>query len=195
MRTPVPLKLAYRLLNHGPTTLITSAHGGRRNVMAAAWVMPLDFEPPKLAVVVASGTETRRLVDASGALVVHVPTRAQLDLTWTVGSVSGADVDKFVAYGIATAPASQVDAPLIEGCAAWLECRVLPKPDLAAELDLFVVEVLAAWADDTVFDDGAWHLTTDTQRHLHHVARGRFFLTGAPVDAALLEPRGPKAMP
>jgi flavin reductase (DIM6/NTAB) family NADH-FMN oxidoreductase RutF len=192
MRVSVPLKQAYRLLNHGPTTLITSAHAGQRNVMAAAWVMPLDFEPPKLAVVVAQGTQTRRLVDASGELVVQVPTRSQVDLTWTVGSVTGADVDKFEAYRIATAPASRVEAPLIEGCAAWLECRVLPKPDLAAELDLFVVEVVAAWADDTVFHDEAWYLTDDTQRHLHHVARGRFFLTGAPVEGALLEPRGPK---
>ena len=26
-----------RLVNHGPTVLVSSAHGGRRNVMAAAW--------------------------------------------------------------------------------------------------------------------------------------------------------------
>ncbi|MBM3962907.1 MAG: flavin reductase, partial [Planctomycetes bacterium] len=32
MRVPVPLAMAHRLLNHGPTTLVTTAHGGRRNV-------------------------------------------------------------------------------------------------------------------------------------------------------------------
>ena len=36
-RVAVPLPKAYRLLNHGPTVLVSSAHAGRRNVMAAAW--------------------------------------------------------------------------------------------------------------------------------------------------------------
>ena len=40
----VDLKHAYRLLNHGPTVLVGSAHEGRSNVMAAAWAMPLDFD-------------------------------------------------------------------------------------------------------------------------------------------------------
>jgi len=44
----VNLHSAYRLLNHGPTTLITSAHNGKRNIMAAAWVCALDFDPPKV---------------------------------------------------------------------------------------------------------------------------------------------------
>ena len=49
MRVPVELRRSVRLLNHSPTTLITSAAGGRTNVMAAAWVMALDFNPPKIA--------------------------------------------------------------------------------------------------------------------------------------------------
>ena len=34
--TPVPLDKAYRLLNHGPTVLVSAQHAGERNVMAAA---------------------------------------------------------------------------------------------------------------------------------------------------------------
>ena len=40
---PVRLEHASRLINHGPTVLITSADGARRNVMAAAWSMPVEF--------------------------------------------------------------------------------------------------------------------------------------------------------
>ena len=36
-------------MNHGPVTIITSAHGERSNIMAASWAMPLDFSPPKVA--------------------------------------------------------------------------------------------------------------------------------------------------
>jgi flavin reductase (DIM6/NTAB) family NADH-FMN oxidoreductase RutF len=38
----VPLAQRYLLLNHGPVTLVTSAHAGGANVMAAAWAMPLS---------------------------------------------------------------------------------------------------------------------------------------------------------
>ena len=48
-RIAVPLEKAYRLHNHGPTVLVSAAHDGHVNVMAAAWNMPLDFTPPKVA--------------------------------------------------------------------------------------------------------------------------------------------------
>lgn len=34
---PVPLDKAYRLINHGPTVLVSARHDGVENVMAAAW--------------------------------------------------------------------------------------------------------------------------------------------------------------
>jgi flavin reductase (DIM6/NTAB) family NADH-FMN oxidoreductase RutF len=42
---PVELRHASRLLNHGPTVLITSRDESldRRNVMAAAWSMPVSL--------------------------------------------------------------------------------------------------------------------------------------------------------
>ena len=74
--TPVPLDKSWRLMNHGPTVLVSSAHGGRRNVMAAAWNMPLDFDPPKVAVVIDKSTYTRELIEASGEFVLAVPSQA-----------------------------------------------------------------------------------------------------------------------
>ena len=65
MRTEVASRHVHRLFNHGPVTLVSTAHGGRRNVMAAAWVMPLDFEPAKFAAVIAADTFTRELLLAS----------------------------------------------------------------------------------------------------------------------------------
>ena len=184
MRVPVELKRAYRLLNHGPTTLISAAHGGRRNVMAAAWVMPLDFDPPKVAAVLSFDTFTRELVEASGEFVVAVPCVAQAEMVAAVGSESGREVDKFAAHQLTTTPASQVAAPLIDGCLAWLECRLLRDDRLAHDHDLLLGEVLAAWADDDVFDGRYWHFADDARRSIHHIAGGRFFATGAVVTAA-----------
>lgn len=55
----VELQYASRLLNHGPTILITSydAPSDRRNVMAAARSMPVEFAPPRVAIVVDKSTD------------------------------------------------------------------------------------------------------------------------------------------
>lgn len=182
MRVAVELRKSYRLLNHGPVTLVAAAAGGRRNLMAAAWVMPLDFDPPKLAAVIAGGTLTRELVDASGECVVAVPVASQAALVMAVGTTSGRDRDKFADLGIATEPGTAVEAPLVAGCAAWLECRVLPEPRVQEAYDLFVLEVVAAWADDAVFAGGRWRFPDDDHRTLHHVAGGAFFRTGAILE-------------
>ena len=185
MRVPLELRRAYKLLNHGPTTLVTSAAHGRTNVMSAAWVMPIDFEPPKVAVVIAEGTFTRELVDASGEFTLCVPTRAQLEQVYAVGSESGRDEDKWARSGLRPLPASKVGAPLVDGCVAWLECRVLPESDVQRKYDLFLAEVVAAWADDVAWDakENAWRFEDDASRTVHHLAGGVFFLTGERVQA------------
>jgi len=53
---PVALEHASRLINHGPTVLVTSAHGSARNIMAAAWSMPVEFTPPRIAIVIDKAT-------------------------------------------------------------------------------------------------------------------------------------------
>jgi len=177
-RQAVPLPKAYRLLNHGPTVLVSSAHGGRRNVMAAAWNMALDFDPPKVAVVIDKSTLTRELVEASGAFVLNVPSRLQAALTLAVGTKSGREADKFSIVGIGGTPGAIVGAPLIEGCLAWLECRVIPEPHIQQAYDLFLGEVVAAWADPAAFSDGRWHFPDLQQRSIHYLSGGTFFATG-----------------
>ena len=59
---PVPLEKAYRLLNHGPTVLVSASHAGVDNVMAAAWACALDFAPPRLTVVLDKATRTLSLI-------------------------------------------------------------------------------------------------------------------------------------
>lgn len=72
---PLELKHASRLLNHGPTILITSRddHTERRNVMAAAWSMPVEFEPPRIAIVVDKTAWSRELIERSGMFGIVIP--------------------------------------------------------------------------------------------------------------------------
>lgn len=188
-RHDVPLPQAYRLLNHGPTVLVSAAHEGRVNVMAAAWAMPLDFDPPKVTVVIDKSTFTRQLIDASGSFALSVPCRALADATYAAGSLAGAErADKFADCGLVPFPARRIAAPLVEGCVAWLECRVIVGPHEhhhQQAYDLFVAEVLAAQADDRVFINGRWRADSPAElRTLHHQAGGAFFVTGETVQAA-----------
>jgi flavin reductase (DIM6/NTAB) family NADH-FMN oxidoreductase RutF len=191
----VNLNTTYRLLNHGSTVLITSAHNGKRNIMTAAWVCALDFDPPKITAVIDRKTYTRELIEAEGTFAINIPCVAQLDMVRKVGTTSGRDflagrdftgTDKFAEFGIETFAAQQIAAPLVSGCVGWLECRIIPEPHNQSSYDLFVAEVIAAYADERVFSDGRWHFEGyDDLRTLHHVASGEFFITGAAVKSAI----------
>ena len=174
---PVALEHASRLINHGPTVLVTSSDGPRRNVMAAAWSMPVEFTPPRIAIVIDKHTFTRELVAASGAFGVCVPAAASIDLTYAVGSCSGRDVDKFVQFNIASSPGPKLGVPVIEsGCAAWMECRLIPEPHTEDAYDTCFAEVVCAAADSRVFDKGHWTFDdSNADLHtIHHLGAGKF---------------------
>lgn len=181
---PVELTKSYLLMNHGPVTLVSSAHGERRNVMAASWAMPLDFSPPKVAVVVDSRAYTRELIEASGEFVLSIPSRAIASQVLAVGSQSGRELDKFAALGVGTISASKVKAPLIDGCVAWLECKVIPEPHNEKRYDLFLGEVVAAWAEPRAFKDGRWVFEDEGLKTIHYIAGGNFFATGDAFEVA-----------
>jgi flavin reductase (DIM6/NTAB) family NADH-FMN oxidoreductase RutF len=57
---------------------------------------------------------------------------------------------------------------------------LLPEPHNQDHYDLFIAEVVAAWADQRVFSDGHWHFDAAPPelRSLHYVAGGHFYVTG-----------------
>lgn len=187
---PVPLEKAYRLINHGPTVLVSARHGGVDNVMSAAWACALDFDPPKLTVVLDKQTFTRGLIERSGRFVIQVPTAAQLQLTYEVGNRSRADVpDKLERAGVAWFGVDGHDLPFVAGCSAWLACRLVPEPHMQDTYDLFVGEVVGAWADTRVFANGHWHYehADPAWRSLHYIAGGQFYAIGESLKADPLE--------
>ena len=181
----LPLNKAYRLLNHGPTVLVSAEHAGQHNVMAASWACALDFAPPKVTVVLDKATRTRELVEASGMFALQLPTVPMAAMTVAIGTDSAkTHPGKLQQHGVELfyAP-GHAATPLVQGCAAWLLCRVVPEPHNQQTYDLFIGEVIAAWADDRVFRNGHWEFDTapDALRTLHYVAGGQFYATGASV--------------
>jgi flavin reductase (DIM6/NTAB) family NADH-FMN oxidoreductase RutF len=185
---------ACRLINHGPTVIVSTAHGAQRNLMAAAWSMPVEFTPPRIAVVIDKSTWTRELLLASGRFALNLPGQALADLTYTVGSLSGrpgpdGGPDKFARFGVEPFAGPALGLPLVSGCVAWLECRHLSEPHAEQAYDTFFGEVLSAQADARVFADGRWDFRDDNRalHTLHHLGGGRFALPAAALQARRLD--------
>lgn len=174
---PVALEHASRLVNHGPTVLVSSAHGGQRNLMAAAWSMPVEFTPPRIAVVIDKKTLTRELVTAGGAFGLRLPGAGLVDLCDALGSTSGREIDKFQRFGIEAGRGPVLGMPVLEaGCAAWLECRLIREPHTEDAYDTCFGEVVAAAADERIFSGGHWSFRDDNAalQTIHHLGAGNF---------------------
>jgi len=186
---PVALEHASRLVNHGPTVLVTSADGARRNLMAAAWSMPVEFTPPRIAVVIDKRTYTRELVSAGGAFGICLPGTALVDLTYALGNTSGRTLDKFERYRIAASRGPVLGMPVLEaGCAAWLECRLIREPHAEDAYDTCFGEVVAAAADSRIFAGGYWLFSEDNAdlQTIHHLGGGNFVRAGGTLRAGQL---------
>lgn len=180
---PVELHKAYRLINHGPTVMVSAEFDGVRDVMSASWVCPLDYD--KLTAVIGASSFTRSLFEKSGKFAVQVPTAAQAELVSELGAENNSrfdNADKMKNVEIFYKDDSRV--PLIAGCAAWLVCKRIPEPHNEQSYDLFIGEVVAAYADERIFDGGYWlfEKIPDELKTLHYVAGGRYYLDGKAVD-------------
>lgn len=174
----VPLDKAFRLINHGATTLISAHHAGVDNVMSASWVCALDFQPSKLTVVLDKSTFTRPLIEQSGFFAVQLPVVSQAQLVLDMGNSRKHNPDKI--QNVSLFRQAGFDVPLVQGCVAWLVCKLIAEPHNQEAYDLFIGEVVGAWADDRVFRDGHWQFddAPDELRTLHYVSGGQFYATG-----------------
>ena len=111
------MNLRHDMLNHG-VNVVTAAHEGRTGGLAVAWATQVATE--RVLICVGSQSTTRELILGSGAFAVNVLRRDQLETARRFGGGHSAEVDKFegVAYHL-----GQTGAPLLDDCAASLECE------------------------------------------------------------------------
>jgi flavin reductase (DIM6/NTAB) family NADH-FMN oxidoreductase RutF len=148
------------------------------------------FSPPRLTVVLDKITRTRELIEASGEFVIQIPTVAQARLVHEVGSRSlHQDPDKLQNCGVELLRFDGFDQPFVAGASAWLACRLIPEVRNQETYDLFIGEVVGAWADARAFSDGRWRYehADPVWRSLHHVAGGHFYTIGDALDVPLTQ--------
>lgn len=172
-KSELSLSKAYGLLEPGPVVLLTTARGGRTNIMSLSWHTVMEFEPPLLGCVVSGRNYSFDALETTKECVINVPTADLAEQVVGCGNTSGRDIDKFQTFGLTPEPASTVSAPLIAECFASLECKVVDT-QLVAGYNFFVMEVQKAWMD----------ASKKNPRTLHHLGRGRFMVAGKTIELA-----------
>ena len=149
MLLEVALPQAYRTTPTG-LVLIATAWEGKRNVQFAFRALGISDEPPLLLIGIQDKNFSREMIQKSREFVVNVCSRNQLHAVDRSRDLSGRSIeDKFVALGLETLPAKHVQAPLVAGCHANVEYRVVNEFTVEG-LVLFVGEALASYVDDQV---------------------------------------------
>ena len=168
--TEFPLDKAFHFLEPGPVVLLTTAQGGKANVMTMSWHMLMDFTP-QIGCVVSPGNHSFAALSQTGECVIAIPTVDLIETVVDIGNCAGRDVDKLQAFGLTARPAEKVQAPLIAECLANLECRVIDD-SLADRYCLFVLECVQAWIDPGRTE----------RRTCHAVGDGTFVVDGRTLD-------------
>ena len=128
------------------TMISVSAHG-KNNVMAATRTLSLSAKPPLIGISMGTSRFSYDAIQTSGEFVVNIAATDQVDLALKVGKTSGRDLDKFAEFAIPIRSATKVNAPLIDGCAANMECKLVNTVEVGDHM-LVVGEIVAMHVDE-----------------------------------------------
>ena len=160
-----PVTTAARILLGGPVALVTTHDRGSDNVLPVAWHMPLSAEPPLVGIALERSRHSLELIRSSEQFALNFPARPLLHTVQYLGGYSGEHIDKLEATQFESFAATHIDAPLLQGCLAWIECElqdVLPFGDH----ELCIGLAVAVHVDPQSFD-GRWLLGPEETRPLH----------------------------
>ena len=144
----VPIPEAIKLKYPEWVVFVTSRDAdGAPDLMPAGWAMLCNSNPPMFAVSVGMSRYTHTCLEETGEFVLAWPGVGQEKLIEQAGSISGRDANKFEKFGLQEIDGSQIGAPLVDGCAAALECVVVSQLELE-DHSIFVGEVVAAHVAD-----------------------------------------------
>lgn len=139
---------ALKLKRPNPVTLCACmGDDGKPNIITLAWEMQTSIKPLMFAVSIAFNRHSFKLIEESGEFVVAWPGADQAEASEICGTKSGRDIDKFDECNLEAVPAKEIKTPLIGGCLANFECKVVGKID-TGDHAIFVGECVAAHVDE-----------------------------------------------
>jgi flavin reductase (DIM6/NTAB) family NADH-FMN oxidoreductase RutF len=108
---------------------VSTAHGGKRDIMTAT-AMFVSEKEPLMVISVAKDHLTEKLINQSGKFTLIIAGQDHRQLAMQVGSTKGEATDKFEKFSIPTVSQPGGNAPVPEGAAAWMVCDVESSQDI-----------------------------------------------------------------
>jgi flavin reductase (DIM6/NTAB) family NADH-FMN oxidoreductase RutF len=172
---------ARRLLNPGPVALVSTSWRAMSNVAPVAWTVPLSMGPPLVGIVVHPHRHTADMIRFSEEFALNIPGPDLLKQTAFLGTQTGLNTQKMEAAGLEPFRGLHVEAPLIEGCLAWIECGlqdVIPIGDHT----LFVGRVVKVQALEEAYAQ-VWLLKERRYSPLQYLGGTHYGVLGSPREA------------
>lgn len=180
---------ARRLLNPGPVTIVTTSWRAMSNAAPVAWAAPLSMEPPLVGCVIHPHRHTADMIRFSEEFALNIPGPSLLKQTAFLGSQTGLNANKIEAAGLETFHGMRIEAPLIEGCLAWIECGLQDVVRLG-DHSLFVGRVLRVQALDEAYAQ-VWKLEERRYSPLTYIGGTKYAVIGDPLEAVVeVDPQG-----
>ena len=132
---------------------VSTAHEGTRDIMTAT-AMFVSEKEPLLAISVASGHLTEKLILESAKFTLVIAGANHKQLAMQVGSVKGDNVDKIEKFSIKPLTGTSNGAIIPEGAAAWMSCDVESSQEIQG-YRIFIGRVVSQ--QDTGLPPLIWH--------------------------------------
>lgn len=119
--------------------LITAQSNSRRSGLIATFVTPAPIvaHQPRIIAGLSRHHFTHELVEASGAMALHLLSERHMDWIWRFGAQSGRHVDKLANIKIRQ---SRIGNPILIDAMGWLDCEVENSIKIA-DRTLFVLRI------------------------------------------------------
>ncbi len=124
------------------------------NLIAISWIGVAASEPPQIAIGVRRNNRFsyKHLIE-NGEFGVNIPIEDIVSAAASTGRLHGDKVDKWVEAGFTRMKAVEISVPLVAECPINMECVVRHRLELGSH-DLFIGEVVASHAEDSILKDG-----------------------------------------
>ncbi|HSM54624.1 MAG TPA: flavin reductase family protein [Candidatus Sulfomarinibacteraceae bacterium] len=133
------VKDALRMMPYGFYS-ITSCTEDDANAMVANWVTQASFEPQLIAVGLQKTCYTHGLIEKGGSFAVNMFKAEDSEALMPFTKGRSKNPDKMDEAEYEEAP--ETGCPVLEGAAAYVECRVVQLIDVGGDHDILVGEVI-----------------------------------------------------
>ena len=147
MKKEVAIREGLRKLPARPIYLVTTKHGGKKNVITIGMFAIFSGNPTLVGIGVKPGRYSYSLIKKSCSFIVNVVDVGLINAVRISGEFSGRDVDKFESANLTPEEGKEVAAPSIQESPINIECHVVREVEIGDHA-WFIAEVKAVYVDE-----------------------------------------------